>query len=103
MDGHSISSFGTPETNSPETPKAVRRHRRRSARPVEAQGKSTLSQVTIQVPRDVLASFDDFAATCGVNRSHLIREALTAYAGLLDSGCRVYQVPGAIRIQDRAA
>jgi metal-responsive CopG/Arc/MetJ family transcriptional regulator len=62
-----------------------------------------LLQVSVQVPREVMNSLDEFAAMSGVNRQHLIREALVAYAAMLEGGCRVYQVPGVTANRDRAA
>lgn len=81
----------------------VRRTRRKPARGSDQTSKANLSQVSLYVPRELLASFDDFSAAAGVNRSHLIREALAAYAAMLDAGCRVYQVPGLERNERRAA
>lgn len=81
--------------------RAGRRKVRKIARPSEITGKPGFSQISIQVPRDVMASLDDFAAVSGVNRQFLIREALAMYAGLLDGGLRVYEVPGVKR--ERAA
>lgn len=85
----------------PSVGKSSRRKLRRNGRQSESAVRSVNVQVTVQVPRDVMAVFDGFSDVSGVNRQHLIREALTAYATLLDGGCRIYQVPGIS--QERAA
>lgn len=80
-----------------------KRRGRKHARSSDGTVRPGLIQISAQVPRDVIAAFDRQAALAGVNRQHLMREALTAYAALLDAGCRVYQVPGLERGRERAA
>lgn len=75
----------------------VRTKARKPARTVNSQVRSTMSQVTVSVERDVLAAFDKLTLETGVNRQHLMREALGMYAALLASGHRVYAVPGLLR------
>ena len=79
-------------TQRPGKPKA-----RKPSRQVNAHARSTMSQVTVSVEREVLAGFDQLSAETGVNRQHLMREALGMYAALLASGHRVYAVPGLLR------
>ena len=74
--------------------RTVRRKGKKPSRTVAQQGRETLAQVTIHVPREVLASFDQAAGSVGVVRAQLIREALETYAALLDAGRRTYQQPG---------
>lgn len=83
--------------------RSSKRRGRKTGRSSENQVRAGLIQVSAQVPREVIAAFDRQSSLVGVNRQHLIREALTAYAALLDAGCRVYQVPGLERRQERAA
>lgn len=77
--------------------RTVKTKARKPARPVNGQGRATMSQVTVSVEREVLAGFDQLSAETGVNRQHLMREALGMYAALLASGHRVYAVPGLLR------
>lgn len=79
------------------TQRTVRTKVRKPARTVSSQARATMSQVTVSVEREVLAGFDQLSAETGVNRQHLMREALGMYAALLASGHRVYAVPGLLR------
>lgn len=89
------------ETNSAEplkvSSRTVKAKGRRSATASDRPGQSGAVQVSITVPRDVAAAFDRLTQQTGVNRSHLMREALSMYAALLASGHRVYEVPGLAR------
>jgi hypothetical protein len=87
----------TPSTvgiESADSGRNTRRKGKRSSRPVASNHRETLAQVTIHVPRDVLAVFDQFADSSGVVRSQLIREALDTYAALLSAGQRTFHQPG---------
>jgi hypothetical protein len=70
---------------------------RRGAKAVEKQSKSVSCQVTMTVPRGVMEQIDQFSDFTGINRQHLMREALTMYAALLATGHRVYEMPGVRR------
>lgn len=97
MDTHGTSG----ELNSSEplkvTSRAVKSKGRRGGNTSDRQATATAVQVSITVPRDVVASFDRLSNQTGVNRAHLMREALGMYAALLASGHRVYEVPGLVR------
>ena len=79
------------------TARTVKPKGRRGGSSPDRQGAATAVQVSITVPRDVVASFDRLSSQTGVNRAHLMREALGMYAALLASGHRVYEVPGLAR------
>lgn len=103
MDGNSVEMTDHVPAQVAAPSREARRSRRKPARTGEATLKAHLAQVSVYVPRELVAAFDDAASAQGVNRSHLIREALIAYAALLDAGCRVYEVPGIARRDARAA
>lgn len=67
---------------------------RRTSRTGTSNQATSLGQVTLNVERAVLAQFDEITAQTGVNRQHLMREALKVYAALLQSGHRVFEIPG---------
>ena len=97
MDSHGTSSEQASSEPLKITARAVKSKGRRGGSSSERQGTATAVQVSITVPRDVVASFDRLSSQTGVNRAHLMREALGMYAALLASGHRVYEVPGLAR------
>lgn len=77
--------------------RTVKSKGRRGGSSPDRQGAATAVQVSITVPRDVVASFDRLSNQTGVNRAHLMREALSMYSALLAAGYRTYEVPGLAR------
>lgn len=71
---------------------------RGTAKTVQRQRAPTASQVTVTVPRQVLDAFDELSNQTGVNRQHLMREALSFYAHALGGGFRVFEMPGLRRV-----
>lgn len=67
---------------------------RRGGKSVDRQRAPSTGQVTVTVQRHVLDAFDQLSEQTGVNRQHLMREALNFYATCLAGGFRVYEVPG---------
>ena len=97
MDSHGTSSEQASSEPLKITARTVKSKGRRGGSSPDRQGAATAVQVSITVPRDVVASFDRISNQTGVNRAHLMREALSVYAALLASGHRVYEVPGIAR------
>lgn len=79
------------------TSKAVGKRQKKTVRSLKVHPASTMQQVTLSVERDVLAVFEDISQATGVNRQHLMREALRMYGALLQTGHRVYEVPNMVR------
>lgn len=103
MDDASI-SLNLASEKPAETPSRSRSKKARSkSSHSEGHAKSPLIPVTVQLPRDVVASFDQFSAVSGVNRQHLMREALAMYAVLLGSNCRVHLPVVVNFVPERAA
>jgi hypothetical protein len=96
-------SLNFPGDKQSPSPGRARGRKGRSHRPAgESHAKGNLFPVTVQVPREVLASYDRFAAVSGVNRQHLMREALAMYALVLKGNARV-QLPVVARFVDEEA
>lgn len=79
------------------TAKAAAKRQKKTGRSLKVHQTATMQQVTLSVDRDVLALFEDISQATGVNRQHLMREALRMYGALLQTGHRVYEVPNMIR------
>jgi hypothetical protein len=77
----------------PGTSRQVKVNRKRRATPGEKPGKPNSAQLTIQCPREIVAIFDGVSSRSGVNRQQLFREALEAYAALLERGMRSWRDP----------
>jgi hypothetical protein len=75
-------------------PRAGKVARKPSARSSPPRVPDTSSQVSLTLPREILQAYDEISRESGVNRAHLMREALSLYAALLATGQRVYQLPG---------
>lgn len=103
MSEHSMNDVPSADDHLESGHRPVKRRGKKTARASESNSRPGLIQVSAQVPREIIASFDRQAGIAGVNRQHLIREALTMYAALLDAGGRFYQVPGQERSRERAA
>lgn len=97
MDSHGTSSEQASSEPLKITARTVKSKGRRGGSSPDRQATATAVQVSITLPRDVVASFDRISNQTGVNRAHLMREALSVYAALLASGHRVYEVPGLAR------
>ena len=97
MDANGIS--GEMNTSEPLkiTPRPVKTKVRRGGISPDRNGQAGALQVSITVPRDVVTAFDRLANQTGVNRAHLMREALCMYSALLAGGYRTYEVPGLVR------
>lgn len=57
----------------------------------------TVSQVSLMVPRHILAKYDEISELTGINRAHLMREALIAYGVFLEGGLRMSGITGVLR------
>lgn len=94
MSDHQNDQNPTVGIHAAESENRTSKTRRATSRKTTGPSKPHLAQLTINVPREVLTSFDQFSADAGVVRAQLIREALELYAALLQSGHRTYQQPG---------
>jgi predicted DNA binding CopG/RHH family protein len=97
MDEHQFAGGHAVESQQETSGRAVKINRRRTGKAVAEYRKTGASQVTVTIPRDVLDQFEQIASETGVNRQHLMREALTMYGAILASGGRFYQLPGVRR------
>ena len=77
-----------------DTQRKTKRTRRQDAKPSSTGAKSASLQLSVNVPRDVVEVYDQFAEDAGVIRAQLIREAIELYASLLKGGQRTYRQPG---------
>lgn len=94
------SSSGTVPMDAGSVPgrRSGRGKSRAPGRAVPAGVREINSQVTLSVPRELLAAFDESASSLGVVRAQLLREALELYAALLQSGQRTFRHPAYRRV-----
>ncbi len=82
--------------NVPFRERATKSRGKSRARSPEAKAGNRMSSLSIQCPSDVAAVFDAAAASSGINRQQLFREALETYAALLSAGHRTFRQPGMV-------
>jgi hypothetical protein len=61
--------------------------------PMKEQQKTNLAQLTLQCPRDILATYEEISGKLGVSRQQLFREALEVYGAMLKQGVRAWREP----------
>jgi Ribbon-helix-helix protein, copG family len=93
MDGQILPSADSLLGQGEATSRAVKMPRRRGAKQSDARGQHGASQVSLTLPRELLAAYDQTAKETGINRAHLMREALSMYSLLLAGGGRFYEPP----------
>ena len=89
---------GTVDGHGGHNRRTVKRKGKSVGRSTSGEPRGGAVQLSVSVPRDVMATYESAADNLGVVRSQLLREAIELYAALLESGQRTYRHPGWRRV-----